>query len=94
MTKLEREEFKDYIDTRSKVCPPIEICPFNNSINRNDDNKSHISSRISQTGTKKYPQKRCVVCRRHGTPRDTRHCCKACNVALCMGRCFDEYHSM
>ena len=56
--------------------------------------KPHIPTCIPVTGMKKYPQKRCVICRKHGNSRDTRYCCQECDVALCKQGCFDEYHCM
>ena len=58
------------------------------------DKAEHSISRISQKGKKKYPQKRCVVCRMKGTRHDTRYYCETCNTALCKSPCFKEYHSM
>ena len=83
------------MDTKSSDFSPrpqVDEVDFTNEKN-SGMNKSHVSSRIPTTGLKKYPQKRCVVCRKHGTPCDTRHYCPACNVALCKGPCFNEYHS-
>lgn len=54
--------------------------------------ENHVSLRIPPTEKRKYPQKPCVVCTRHGIRHDTRYWCKVCNVGLCKGRCFDEYH--
>ena len=55
----------------------------------------HTPSPILQTGKKKYPQRRCVVCRQNGAPRDTRYYCRACAEvpALCKTPCFGIYHS-
>ena len=53
---------------------------------------SHSPSRIPPTERKKYSQRRCVVCRKHGASRDTRYYCETCNVALCKTPCFEEYH--
>ena len=54
--------------------------------------REHFVSTIPQSGGKKYPQKRCVICRKHGNPRDTRYWCKECDVALCKQGCFAEFH--
>ena len=58
------------------------------------DTEHHTPSRILQKGKKKYPQRRCVVCREKGAPRDTRYCCYACVEvpALCKTPCFKMYH--
>ena len=54
----------------------------------------HIPTPILPTRKKKYPQRRCVVCRKNGAPHDTRYCCKACFElpALCKTPCFRIYH--
>ena len=58
------------------------------------NNGQHFPSQIPSTDKKKYPQKPCVTCRRHGVRHDTRYYCKFCNVALCKDPCFREYHSV
>ena len=58
------------------------------------NNGQHFPSQIPSTDKKKYPQKPCVTCRRHGARHDTRYYCKFCNVALCKDPCFREYHSI
>ena len=63
-----------------------------NDNNINDNDVDHSLTQIPRTGRKKYPTKRCVVCRKYGARRDTRYCCKACKVALCKSPCFKEYH--
>ena len=54
----------------------------------------HIPSQIQPTAKKKYPQRRCVICKENGKPRDCRYYCKACveRPALCKSRCFRKYH--
>ena len=58
------------------------------------NNWQHFPSQIPSTDKKKYPQKPCVTCRRHGVRHDTRYYCNFCNVALCKDPCFREYHSV
>ena len=55
--------------------------------------KNHALSKLSPTGNKKYPQRKCVACRRGGVRRDTRYYCQACpgTPALCRD-CFKPYH--
>ena len=33
------------------------------------------------------------VCSKKGDRKDTRYYCKACNVPLCQGKCFEVFHS-
>ena len=55
----------------------------------------HVPSAIVSDSKKKYPQRKCIVCRRYGTRRDTRYCCKDCVgfPALCKSPCFMKYHT-
>ena len=57
------------------------------------DGHRHILSPIPPTQKKRWPQKPCIICRRHGIRHDTRHHCLFCRVALCREPCFREYHS-
>ncbi len=56
----------------------------------------HVPSAIVSDSKKKYPQRKCIVCRRYGTRRDTRYCCKDCIgfPALCKSPCFMTYHTI
>ena len=54
----------------------------------------HVLSPIPSNARNRHPQKACVVCRKYGTVHRTRYLCSICNVNLCKGRCFDEYHSV
>ena len=55
----------------------------------------HVPSAIVSDSKKKYPQRKCIVCRRCGTRRDTRYCCTDCVgfPALCKSPCFIKYHT-
>ena len=55
--------------------------------------KRHHIERIPDTEKVCKPQKRCRVCYRKGSRKETRHLCKECNVPLCLGKCFENYHS-
>ena len=57
------------------------------------DNEAHVPSRLPPTEKKKWPQKKCFVCRKYGVRHDTRYYCRVCNKALCRSPCFKEYHS-
>ena len=71
---------------------------FNKNRKQIDDREctdNHVPTIIFPTRKKKYPQRRCVICRENDAPRDTRYCCKACFEvpALCKTPCFRIYHS-
>ena len=53
----------------------------------------HLPLPIPATERKKWPQKPCVYCRKHGVRHDTRYICSKCNIALCKSPCFSDYHS-
>ena len=56
--------------------------------------QEHFPSQIRPTAKKKYPQRRCVICKGNGKPRDCRYYCKSCfeRPALCKSLCFLQYH--
>ena len=58
----------------------------------NESSTDHQLSLIHSTERKKWPQKKCVYCRRKfGLRNDTRYICIQCNVAVCKP-CFSDYH--
>ena len=64
-----------------------------NDVRMSENSKSHHLSLIYPTKGKKWPQKKCVNCRRkYGVRNDTRYICMQCNVALCKEPCFSDYH--
>ena len=68
-----------------------------NDIHKNErspeQSKNHRLTLIQPTEQKKWPQKKCVYCRRkYGIRNDTRYICLQCNVALCKEPCFAAYH--
>ena len=56
--------------------------------------QDHIPSQIQPTAKKRYPQRRCVLCKANGKPWDCRYYCKACfeRPALCKSSCFNKFH--
>ena len=66
----------------------------NNLKSLETSNGQHFPSQIPPTDKKKYPQKRCIICRGQGVRNDTRYFCNVCHVALCKDPCFREYHSI
>ena len=64
-----------------------------NDVRMSENSKNHHLSLIYPTKGKKWPQKKCVNCRRkYGVRNDTRYICMQCNVALCKEPCFSDYH--
>ena len=68
----------------------LEDSEFFNNFQRAD---KHTPSRIPATENKKYAQRRCKGCKKHGIRRDTTYYCKDCIdfPALCKD-CFRDYH--
>ncbi|XP_069812926.1 piggyBac transposable element-derived protein 4-like [Dendropsophus ebraccatus] len=56
----------------------------------------HFPHHVPETPNKKYPQKRCRVCRKHGIRRETRFYCPMCpsEPGLCVYPCFEKYHTI
>ena len=38
--------------------------------------------------------RRCVVCKKHGTRKESRYECLRCDVGLCAAPCFGAYHTL
>jgi hypothetical protein len=53
----------------------------------------HFIRKVPPSRKKAGPQRRCVVCTRHGRKKDTRFCCLQCDVGLCLEECFEAYHT-
>jgi hypothetical protein len=53
----------------------------------------HFLERIPATGKKAKPQRRCVVCTKHGMRKDTVYWCSDCEAGLCLHGCFKDYHT-
>jgi hypothetical protein len=49
--------------------------------------------KVQPRGGKARPQRRCVVCTKHGRKKETVYCCRECNVGLCLEDCFEAYHT-
>ena len=79
-------EYRENNDASGRVEPK-------SSVKRMQDiNSDHTLSKIPPTERKKWPQKACVHCRKHGFRNDTRYICIICNAALCKEPCFSDYH--
>jgi hypothetical protein len=52
----------------------------------------HFISKLPPTEKEARPQRRCVVCQKHGKRKDTVYWCDACDVGLCV-ECFQDYHT-
>ncbi|XP_043789527.1 longitudinals lacking protein, isoforms H/M/V isoform X44 [Apis laboriosa] len=55
--------------------------------------KQHRLQKIQSSGTKKFPQRSCRVCKVHGKRKDTCYMCEYCRVPLCRIKCFECYHT-
>ncbi|XP_068110989.1 piggyBac transposable element-derived protein 4-like [Hyperolius riggenbachi] len=56
---------------------------------------NHFPTPIPPTPSKKYPPKKCRICRKNGVRRDTRYHCPKCpsKLGLCLNPCFEVYHT-
>ncbi|XP_021913223.1 piggyBac transposable element-derived protein 4-like [Zootermopsis nevadensis] len=53
----------------------------------------HFPDRIPPTAKKARPQRKCVLCTKHGKRRDSKYWCSKCGAALCIEGCFKNYHT-
>ena len=77
--------------------PPLRVPrqPVKDSLRRLTGSfAEHRIDTLPSTPKRKYPQKRCRVClKKDGRRKETRYWCKECKVALCLGYCYEVYHS-
>ena len=94
---IKNEKLKDIVPKPNEIdTKTLHLDRTDKKVSATDNNLNvikHIPTQIPATEKKKWPQKPCVLCRKHGTRRDTRHFCSFCNIALCKSPCFSEYHS-
>ncbi len=55
----------------------------------------HFMDVIKATASRMNPMKKCVVCRKIGTRKETRYQCKTCmsRPGLCVVPCFEVFHT-
>ena len=84
---------ENYIPTIADPQPDLTNHDSWNYERMSEKSTNHHLSLIYPTEGKKWPQKKCVYCRRkNGVRKDTRYICMQCNVALCKEPCFSDYH--
>ena len=77
----------------SPIPIPTKLQCLQNGEMNDEKSTKHELSLIYPTKTKKWPQKKCVHCRRnYGLRKDTRYRCLQCDVPLCKEPCFADYH--
>lgn len=54
----------------------------------------HFPGLIPPTSVNNFPTRRCVLCTKRGTRKQTRFYCFPCSVALCVSGCFEQYHTI
>ena len=54
----------------------------------------HFPSYVPATENKANATRRCVVCKKHGTLRESRYECVRCDAGLCAAPCFERYHKV
>ena len=52
----------------------------------------HFLRKEAPKTEKSKPQRRCVVCSKHGKKKTSVYCCQICHVGLCLEDCFELYH--
>ena len=53
----------------------------------------HFLRKVSPKSEKSKPQRRCVVCTKHGKKKTSVHCYQICDMGLCLEDCFELYHT-
>ncbi|XP_068085205.1 piggyBac transposable element-derived protein 4-like [Anabrus simplex] len=53
----------------------------------------HFIRKLAPKSEKSKPQRRCVVCSKHGKKKTSVYCCQECDVGLCLEECFELYHT-
>jgi len=51
----------------------------------------HFLRKVAPKTEKSKPQRRCVVCSKHGKKKTSVYCCQICDVGLCLEDCFELY---
>ena len=53
----------------------------------------HFLREVAPKTEKSKPQRRCVVCSKHGKKKTSVYCCQICDVGLCLEDYFELYHT-
>ena len=53
----------------------------------------HFLRKVAHKTEKSKPQRRCVVCSKHGRKETSVYCRQICDMGLCLGDCFELYHT-
>jgi hypothetical protein len=53
----------------------------------------HFPGHIPATRKKAKPQRKCVVCTKHGRRKECIYWCSECEAGLCLDGCFKKYHT-
>jgi len=53
----------------------------------------HFLKKVAHKTEKSKPQRRCVVCSKHGRKETSVYCRQICDMGLCLGDCFELYHT-
>ena len=55
--------------------------------------RHHFLRKVAPKTEKSKPQRRCVVCSKHGNEKTSVYCCLIFDVGLCLEDCFELYHT-
>jgi hypothetical protein len=56
-------------------------------------NERHFLRNVATKTEKSKPQRRCLVCSKHGKKKTSVYCCQICDMGLCLEDCFELYHT-
>jgi len=55
--------------------------------------EKHFLRKVAPKTEKSKPQRRCVMCSRHGKKKTSVYCYQICDVGLCLEDCFELYYT-
>ena len=58
-----------------------------------DNTVPHFLRKVAPKTEKSKPQRRCVMCSRHGKKKTSVYCCQICDVGLCLEDCFELHYT-
>lgn len=84
---------KEYVHSESSGNATKRVSREDASMRLSANMRQHKVVKITGSGKKKFPQRRCRVCKKHGKRKETCFMCSYCEIPLCMGKCFEDYHT-
>lgn len=98
LRKFERELIRQLLTTHGREWRGPRPADLSNRLAATEYMAAHRLQLNPPSGQRQVGYKRCFVCfnttRRQKKRTETRYSCPTCNVALCPGDCFTQYHTL